>query len=250
MKRTRLLVAFGLIGLLGVFIIKVVSIGLAITIVFGIGGWFIYQYNGLQSLSKSIKESHSNIHIVMKKRFDLANKLMEIAANYADHETMTHMGIAKLEALPAGGTPNNIEDGMLNRFMMMSRAYPELQANQTYQILMAQLEDIEREIQHKRETYNRQVRTYNTRRTAIPMIFVSQQVGFQAAPYFDAVSADVIEGLKDFKTADGEQLKLFLSDLGDRVREKSELLTNKVEQVTTNYVGKAAPDELNGSSKL
>ena len=246
MNRTRIFVIFALIGLLGVFILKVINIGLAITVALVIGGWFIYKYNELQSLSEKIQESHSNIHVVMKKRFDLANKLMEISANYADHETMTYLGIAKLETAPSATNTDGLEDGMVKKFMMMSRAYPELRANQTYQVLMQQLEDIERDLQNKRETYNKKVRSYNTQRTAIPMIFISEQVGFKAAPYFDAVSTDVIEGLKDFKTADGRQLKSFLSGLGSQVKEKSEHITNRVEQVTADCINRSS---LNGTNK-
>jgi LemA protein len=227
MNKTQILVIFALIGLIGVFVFKVIDVQLAIFIVLVLGAWFIYQYNQLQSLSQEIQESHSNILIAMKKRLDLANKLLEISANYADHEKMTQLGVAKMESLPSTVDASNSQsEGLLGRFMVMSRAYPELQANQTYQTLMQQLEEIERDLQNKRETYNLKVRSYNTKRTTIPMIFISEQLGFQAAPYFDAITADVMEGMRDFKTADGTQLKAFLSGLGAQVAEKSNSLTN------------------------
>ena len=39
--------------------------------------------------------------IAMKKRIDLANKLMEIASSYGTHEQTTQLGVAKLESLPS-----------------------------------------------------------------------------------------------------------------------------------------------------
>jgi LemA protein len=221
------LVALALIGLVGAFVFKVIGLNLAIFIVLALGGWFIFQYNKLQSLSQEIQESHSNILIALKKRLDLANKLLEITANYADHEKMTQLGVAQLESLPSTVESSNAQSGgLLGRFMSMSRAYPELQANQTYQTLMQQLEGIEKDLQNKRETYNLKVRTYNTQRTTIPMIFISEQIGFHAAPYFDAIAADELEGMRDFKTADGTQLKAFLSGLGSQVVSKSAAFAN------------------------
>ena len=243
MNKTRIFAVFVLIGLLGVLIFRVIGLQLAIVIILGVGGWFIYQYNALQSLSQEIQESHSNIQISMKKRLDLANKLLEIASNYADHETMTQLGIAKLEAAPSPDGFTNPKYGIVENFTLMARNYPELQANQTYQILMKQLEDIEGDLQKKRETYNTKVRTYNTNRTTIPMVFLSDQIGFQVAPYFDAVTADAIEGLKDFKTVDGEQLKTFLSDLGNQVVERSESLTSGIEKVARGYLDNSTSDD-------
>ena len=100
MDKTRLIIIFGLIGFLGVFIFQVIGLPLAIFIVLGVGGWLIMQYNQLQSLSQEIHESHANIMVAMKKRLDLANKLIEITANYADHEKMVQLGVGKIETAP------------------------------------------------------------------------------------------------------------------------------------------------------
>jgi LemA protein len=244
MNKVQILVIFALIGLVGVFIFKVIGLQLAVFIVLAVGGWFVYQYNQLQSLSQQIQESHSNILIALKKRLDLANKLLEIAANYADHEKMTQLGVAKLESLPSTvDASNSPTEGLFGQFMVMSRAYPELQANQTYQILMQQLEQIENELQGKRETYNVKVRSYNTNRTTIPMVFLSEQIGFHAAPYFDAIAADELAGMQDFKTADGTQLKVFLSGLGGQVAEKSSSFTDELGNVARNFLDKPKSDE-------
>ncbi len=250
MDKTRLLIVFVLIGLLGVFVFRVINLQFALLLVITVGGWFIYQYNLLQGLSQQIQESHSNILISMKKRLDLANKLLEIAANYADHEKMVQLGVSKVEALPAVSEPSQIlNEGLVGRLMVMSRDYPELQANQTYQVLMQQLEDIERNLQNKREIYNQKVRTYNTKRTTIPMVFLSEQIGFHAAPYFDALSADALEGMKPFMTADGTQLKHFLSGLGEQMIETSASLTNGFEKAASGLLESPNGTKPNPSEK-
>lgn len=242
MDKTRLIIIFGLIGFLGVFIFQVIGLPLAIFIVLGVGGWFIMQYNQLQSLSQEIHESHANIMVAMKKRLDLANKLIEITANYADHEKMVQLGVGKIETAPGMAEPNAIlNEGLVGRLMVMSRAYPELQANQTYQVLMSQLEEIEHNLQHKRETYNKKVRVYNTRRTSIPMVFLSDQLGFHNAPYFDALTADAMDGIQSFKTADGNQLKSFLSGLSEQIAEKSSLVSAELSQAASLKSTNATP---------
>ncbi len=213
-SKDRVIVAFVLIGLLGFTVLRAIGLYLALFIVIGISGWLVYQYNSIQSLFQGIKESHSNIQVAMKKRLDLANKLMEIAANYADHETMTHLGVAKLES-PAG-LDGEDRRGILGSFQNFARNYPALQANETYQVLMDQLEDIEVGLQRRRETYNRSVREYNTSISTIPMVFVADSLGFGSMPYFDALAADEVAGLAEFKTGDVKELKSFLSGLGSQ----------------------------------
>jgi LemA protein len=246
MNRTRILIGFAVIGLLVVIIFKVIGLQLAVFIGFSLAGWFVYKYNRLQSLSQEILESHSNIMIAMKKRMDLANKLIEIASSYGSHEQMTQLGVAKLESLPTSiESSGRSIDGLLGSFMSMSRAYPDLQANQTYQMLMKQLEDLETDLQSKREQYNIKVRSYNTQRTTIPMVFISEQLGFKPASYFDAGEADSMENLKEFRSADGTQLKTFLQGLGTQVTETSSSLTNDLGNVTRNLI----ENSKNGSGK-
>jgi LemA protein len=246
MNRTRILIGFAVIGLLAVIIFKVIGLQLAVLIGFGLTGWFVYKYNRLQSQSQEILESHSNIMIAMKKRMDLANKLIEIASSYGNHEQMTQLGIAKLESLSTSiESSGKSVDGLLGSFMSMSRAYPELQANQTYQMLMKQLEELETDLQGKREHYNIKVRSYNTQRTTIPMVFISEQLGFKPATYFDAGDADSMEKLKEFQSADGTQLKTFLQGLGTQVTETSNILTKDLGNATRNLI----ENNKNGSGK-
>jgi LemA protein len=226
--QTKLILFFLVLGIIGVFIFKVIGLQLTFLIVIGFGVWFVFQYNQLQSLSQEVREAHSNIMVSMKKRADLANKLMEIAANYGDHEKITQLGVAKAEsAQTAFSSPQNVTE-TISSVVMMARAYPELRANQTYQILMQQLEQIEEDLQRKREQYNTKVRIYNTDQTRIPMIFIASQLGFQPANYFDIENSDSLENLNNFQTDDGTQLKTFLSALGGQVATTSHTLASEL----------------------
>ena len=249
MNRTRILIGFAAIALVAVVIFKIIGLQLALVISLAMAGWFIYKYNSLQSQSQEIQESHSNMMIAMKKRIDLANKLMEIASSYGTHEQTTQLGVAKLESLPSSiESSGRSIDGLLGSFISMSRAYPELQANQTYQMLMKQLEDLETDLQNKRERYNIKVRSYNTQRTTIPMVFFSEQLGFKSASYFDAGSADSMEYLKEFQSADSAQLKSFLQGLGTQVTQTSNTLSSELGAATRNLLENRKNGSTNSTS--
>ena len=179
-------------------------------------------YNSMQSQAQGIKEAHSNTIVSMKKRVDLANKLVDIASSYGEHEKLTQITVAQNESVQAAMNTSQEVDGTVNRILSMARAYPDLKANQTYQNLMSQLESIENDLQQKRQIYNSQVRSYNTSCTSIPIVFVSSYLGFQTAPYFDVANADSLENLKDFHSSDGENLKSVLAQVTNRVMEKNQ----------------------------
>jgi LemA protein len=131
-----------ILTLLGVFLLVVVI-------------FMIKKYNILQRLSQKVSEAHSNILVSMKKRMALANKLIGIASGYGDHEKLAHINISQNTTNKPG-----IQQGAmtLNRLMALAQNFPELRANETYQKLMQQLQEIETDLQTKRENYNGVVR--------------------------------------------------------------------------------------------
>ena len=90
-------------------------------------------YNNMQSQAQEIKEAHSNTIVSMQKRVDLANKLVDIASSYGDHEKLTQITVAQNESVQAAMSTSQEVDGTVNRILSMARAYPDLKANQTYQ---------------------------------------------------------------------------------------------------------------------
>jgi LemA protein len=200
------------------------------------------QYNSLQGLAQGVREAHSNIMASMKKRIDLANKLMDIARGYADHEKLTHISVANGgDVISVGGSA---AAGALNQVMKLATQFPDLKANSAYQQLMAQLDQIEADLQVKREAYNGQVRVYNTALVRLPMSLYAGQLGFRSAPYFDVDNADSLEKLRDFHSDDAEHLKQMLAQGGRRIADGSRKLADGGMKVAGESVriGKIAVD--------
>jgi LemA protein len=193
-------------------------------------------YNSMQSQAQGIKEAHSNTIVSMQKRVDLANKLVDIASSYGEHEKLTQITVAQNESVQAAMNTSQEIDGTVNRILSMARAYPDLKANQTYQNLMSQLESIENDLQQKRQAYNGRVRSYNTSCTSIPIVFVASYLGFKTAPYFDVANADSLENLKDFHSSDGENLKNALAQVTNKVVNKTQNPLTEIPSASQNLL--------------
>ncbi|MBW4605140.1 MAG: LemA family protein [Calothrix sp. FI2-JRJ7] len=212
---------------------------LLLTIALGFGTWLMFSYNKLQALAQNIHEAHSNTMVSMKKRVDLANKLIDIASSYGDKEQLTQITIAQNESVQGAIVASQQVDGAVNRIISMSRAYPELRANQTYQLLMEQLGEIESDLQVKRESYNASVKKYNTKCTEVPLVFLAPQLGFKTAPYFDVENADALQNIKDFHSHDGEAIKAMFSQAGQKVINTSKTISAEISQASQNALNKS-----------
>lgn len=154
-------------------------------------------YNRLQLTSNRVREANSNILIMVQKKADLANQLINITGAYAHHEQLIHIAVAEnMNVAAAMAVYQNINQ-TIQRVWAMAANFPDLQANQTFQQLMAQLQKIEDELQDKRERYNSVVREYNTTRNEFPLVLFAGMLNFREAPYF----ADMPEGAMQLRAA-------------------------------------------------
>lgn len=180
------------------WLIIIVAIVVAILI------WVAKTYNRLQTDMQSIREQLSNLQAALKKRVDLANQVIDIAQGYGEHEKLAHLAVSK---------GNQAMDSM----KALSQAFPDLKANQTYQTLMGQLENLEETILQRRERYNASVRNYNSYRNSVPTIFIAQKLSFSIAPYYELEDPDFMEKIKLFERDDSEALQQLIENSGKSV---------------------------------
>lgn len=170
--------------------------------------FLVIKYNNLQDLAHQVRRFNGDIMVSLQKRADLANRLIDIAKEYGAHEKLAHITIS-----------NNYRDAIkdtneaLTRVNALSQSFPQLRANESYNLLMARLSEIETAIQKAREHYNFAAGNYNTFRAQIPQSFFASAVGFKEAPYFDA---DNMEAIREFRTDDGEMLKKVITETMDK----------------------------------
>ena len=173
-----------------------------IVVVVALAAYIIKIYNKLQSMMQKIRESFANIQATLKKRLDLSNQIIDIAKDYASGEQMVQLGISG----------NGVA-----KVAALAQAFPELKANETYQMLMSQLEKIEGELLNRRENYNAEVKSYNAYKNAFPQVLIASKLSFESVAYFDINDGDFSENLKIFKKDDSAKIQEILSDSNKKI---------------------------------
>ena len=151
-------------------IILIVVIVLVILLLWGMGA-----YNALVALRNRVGNGWAQIDVQLKQRADLIPNLVETVKGYATHESevFTQVTQARAKALSVAGDPTattadraqaeNALSRTLVNLQATAEAYPQLQANQNFMDLQAQLSALEQKIAYARQFYNDVVLKYNTK---------------------------------------------------------------------------------------
>ncbi|MDR3436542.1 LemA family protein [Telmatospirillum sp.] len=178
--------------------------------------WFVVIYNSLQRQGNAVKQARADITASLKKRADLAGQLIDIAKSYGDHEKLAQLAASGNMAGIKEATDSSRQiDTVISHVSSLAMAFPDLKANATYQQLMSQLNDIESNLQKKRERYNAAVGAYNTYRSSLPQAFFSAAIGFPEAPFYQT-DENGIDAIAEFKTDDGAMLKETIQKIGGK----------------------------------
>ena len=175
-------------------------------------------YNRLKVLAEAVRSRRSNILAVPRKRAELAPRLVDIANGYGSHEKLAQLQISEdITSMAAMKSVNANADRAISQVAALAMNFPDLKANQTFQQLMLQLEQIETEILQRRETYNQAVEQYNAYRVRLPQAPLANACNFEEAPYFDT-DATGLETLAEFKTGDTKAVEALVRRAGERAK--------------------------------
>lgn len=170
---------------------------MSIKVIAGIAGsalfliMIIYIYNRLVRLRYAVRNSWSDIDVHLKKRYELLPNLIEAVKGYAAHENDTFTKVSQLRSTAMRAqTPNekaradNMLTETLKSLFAVAEAYPELKADAHYREIMANMKEIDDNIEHARRFYNATVRDYNVTTEVFPTNIVASAFSFQAAEFF------------------------------------------------------------------
>ncbi len=184
----------GIIGII-VLVILVAIIGFVISI-----------YNQLVVMRNKVKNSWAQIDVQLKRRFDLIPNLVETVKGYAAHEKGIFQEFAKARGLYAQAAQSGSVaeaslaekgiSGALSRLLMVQERYPELQANDNFKDLMAQLKETEDKISFGRQFYNDVALKLNNKIELFPSNIVANIFKFKAAEYFTVAEEKEREAVK------------------------------------------------------
>ena len=184
---------------------------IALVIIVLIVLWAVSAYNGLVTLRNRVKNGWAQIDVQLKQRADLAQdgvhsvsksipNLVETVKGYAAHESQVFTQVTQaranaLQAAQSGDVNQRIEaENQLSRAILnlqaVAEAYPQLQANQNFLDLQAQLKSLEEKIAYARQFYNDVVQKYNTKIEVVPTNIIAGLFHFEQAAYFQVDEAD------------------------------------------------------------
>ena len=160
--------------------------------------WAVSAYNGLVTLRNRVKNGWAQIDVQLKQRADLIPNLVNTVKGYASHESevFTQVTAARAGVVAAASNPSTTTaqraaaENQLSRALFnlqaTAEAYPQLQANQNFMDLQAQLKDLETKIAYARQFYNDVVLKYNTKIETVPSNIIAGMFHFEQAQYFQA----------------------------------------------------------------
>jgi LemA protein len=138
-------------------------------------------YNGLVRLQNEVGRAWANIDVLLKQRHDEVPNLVACVKGYMDHERQTLEAVtqARAASMSANSIPQKAQadllmTGALRSFFAVAEGYPQLKANENFLALQSRISELEERIADRREFFNDDVNTYNTRIAQFPEIFMAR----------------------------------------------------------------------------
>jgi LemA protein len=142
--------------------------------------WVVVTNNSFIRARNKVDEAWSGIDVQLKRRHDLVPSLVETVKGYAAHESATLAAVTQARGAAmgagAGSERSAAEERLtsaLDGIRVVAEQYPELRASENFQTLMAQLSELEDQIQAARRIFNANVNAYNTRIQLFPNSLVA-----------------------------------------------------------------------------
>jgi LemA protein len=159
--------------------------------------------NSLVSAEENVNGAWAQVENQYQRRADLIPNLVNTVRGAADFESETLAEVieARSRATSVNIDANDLNNpqafqefqaaqgqlsGALSRLLVTVERYPELQANQNFRDLQAQLEGTENRISTERMRFNQAAQGFNTEIRQFPKSMFASLLGFEQKEYFQA----------------------------------------------------------------
>lgn len=182
-------------------IITIVVIGVVVLMIARFG---ISANNNMVEKQEGVRTAWSQVQNQYQRRADLIPNLVNTVKGYATHEeqTLTNVIEARAKATQVTVNPDQLTDEVLQnymatqnnlsqalgRLMVVAEQYPELKANENFQMLQTQLEGTENRISTERQRFNETAKEYNVYIRKFPRNIFASILGFKPQAYFESIA--------------------------------------------------------------
>lgn len=163
----------------------------------GVLAYVAILYNGLVRLRNDNDRAWANIDVLLKQRHDEIPNLVETVKGSMQHEQQTLVAVTQARAASmnaASITQKATADlritGALRGLFAVAENYPQLKANENFLKLQNRISELEERIADRREFFNDDVNTYNTRIGQIPEVFVASFMNLKRRELFKVSDDD------------------------------------------------------------
>src|SRR3954470_14180890 len=166
-------------------------------VIVGFAIYAIIIYNELVRLRNDNDRAWANIDVLLKQRHDEIPNLVETVKGYMQHERQTLLAVtqartASMSAATVGqkAQADLLVAGALRGLFAVAESYPDLKANQNFLKLQNRISELEERIADRREFFNDDVNTYNTRIGQIPDVFIASFMSLKPREMFKVSDED------------------------------------------------------------
>ena len=154
-------------------------------------------YNELVRLRNDNDRAWANIDVLLKQRHDEIPNLVETVKGYMHHEQQTLVAVTQARAASMNAASigqkaqaDFVMTGALRGLFAVAENYPQLKANENFLKLQTRISELEDRIADRREFFNDDVNTYNTRIGQIPEVFVASYMKLKPRSMFKVSDED------------------------------------------------------------
>src|SRR6202167_5451402 len=157
----------------------------------------IILYNELVRLRNDNDRAWANIDVLLKQRHDEVPNLVETVKGYMQHEQQTLVAVTQARAASMNAASigqkaqaDLLMTGALRGLFAVAENYPQLKANENFLKLQKRISELEERIADRREFFNDDVNTYNTRIGQIPEVFLASFMSLKPRSMFKVSDED------------------------------------------------------------
>src|SRR5712671_6225502 len=159
--------------------------------------YLIIMYNELVRLRNDNDRAWANIDVLLKQRRDEIPNLVETVKGYMQHERQTLEAVTQARAASMNAASigqkaqaDLMMTGALRGLFAVAENYPQLKANENLLKLQTRISELEERIADRRDFFNDDVNTYNTRIGQTPEVFVASFMSLKPRAMFKVSEED------------------------------------------------------------
>jgi LemA protein len=165
--------------------------------VVGVLVYVVILYNELVRLRNDNDRAWANIDVLLKQRHDEIPNLVETVKGYMQHEQQTLLSVtqARAASMNAASISQKAQADLftteaLRSLFAVAENYPQLKASGNFLKLQGRISELEERIADRREFFNDDVNTYNTRIGQIPEVFLASFMNLKRRDMFKVSEED------------------------------------------------------------